>query len=191
MDRAPVCPRCAAVLTPTLVHIVAHVAFCSRCGKQSYWETLRDAQVLLATELLDHQCIRAGIHWYTPELPGPPTLLGLTARLGQAHYYGLFPCTPDGYRVQPPQGVLAADILEAHHKFHHQPADPKGVPLDQVVDSSEAVEHVLTGTGTQHIPPAVQAIVDGANPPAHAPDPDGNGRNPHHHNMDDHTGYDA
>lgn len=145
LDRCPVCPRCAAVLTPTAVHVVAHVAFCARCGPRDWWACLRDAQVMLTEHFNDHQCQRGGIRWYIPERDGPPSLLELASYIGVGHIYAHFPCTPDGYRLERPDNL---DILTAQldaEKARDTPYDHGNSPACNVVDSSEAVRRVITG----------------------------------------------
>ncbi len=162
------------------MHVVAHVAFCSRCGQSDWWSCIRAAQVILCEQFNDHQCQRAGIRWYIPERQGPPTLLELASYLGLAHLFGLFPCTSDGYRIERPEGVHVADILDALDKFHNQPAQPKP---NHAADLQHAVHRAKTEQ--YHDADTVDRVPDADQEPGN------NGRNPAHHNMADETGYDA
>jgi hypothetical protein len=65
----------------------------------------------------NHQCQRGGILWYTPNVPGPPNLIALATIQGIDTLYALFPCTPDGYRIEQPCPIDVEELEEERRKF--------------------------------------------------------------------------
>lgn len=111
------CPRCATVLTSSQVHVIGHVAFCTRCGLAEWWACLRDAQMLHTLHFQQDQAVSSGIRWYTPEVAGPPNLLALATLRKVDSIYATFPCTPDGYRISKPEPVSVDELNDEREQF--------------------------------------------------------------------------
>lgn len=117
------CPRCAAVLRNEAVFFVNETAFCTPCGQDNWWASMRDSQVLRTCHFVEQVTRVNGLLWYVPKETGPPTVLQLAKLWKIDSMMALFPMGAHGCRMEPPQAVNAMDIQDAKHKFENEPYD--------------------------------------------------------------------
>lgn len=123
LARLPVCPRCGHILPTADVVVVAGVAYCGACAHSPAWYLLRDAQFLRTPQCQRNVISVAGIVWYTPRYPGPPTATELSHELGCFDLLITLPVSPAGNTIPPPRGYSALALLNEMYDYRHKPAE--------------------------------------------------------------------
>lgn len=79
--RTPVCPVCADLLQPFAIVVKENVAICSSCAYLRGTPSPNVVRIMHDPCFLPHVMVRHGILWFSPDVPGRYSVLGLAAEI--------------------------------------------------------------------------------------------------------------